>query len=194
MKGHPFSAQKCDATLCPFQSSKRKQIFPDLGYFKAGWPLSLIHLIKSNFNNPINVRITRTWLPFDNCNFPFSATLISLWSDSNLSLESKVASLAYYYPHVQGAPIPLNNHVPTPHPRHLHQPPTQANPSATRATYWSTRATLTDGNYTESIQRQHLENIHGVTFPVSKSPSFSDRDRALCRLICSPPSHNTHKQ
>ena len=116
MKGHPFSAQKCDATLCPFQSSKRKQIFPDLGYFKAGWPLSLIHLIKSNINNPINVRITRTWLPFDNCNFPFSATLISLWSDSNLSLESKVAAVAYYYPHVQGAPIPFNNHVPTPHP------------------------------------------------------------------------------
>ena len=114
--------------LCPFQSSKRKQIFPDLGYFKAGWPLSLIHLIKSNINHLINVRITRTWMPFDNCNFPFSATLISLWSDSNLSLESKVAALAYYYPHVQGAPIPFNNHVPTPHPHHLHQPPHSSEP------------------------------------------------------------------
>ena len=106
--------------LCPFRPSKRNSFFSlqNSVIWTLGDPccLSFIHIFKSNIYHPINVRMTRTLLPFDNCNFPFSATLISLWSDSNLSLESKVAAVAYYYPHVQGAPIPLNNHVPTPHP------------------------------------------------------------------------------
>ena len=103
-------------TLSLSQFKAQTSFFQISVIWKLGDPCPLSTLSSPILIIQINVRITRTWLTFDNCNFPSSATLISLWSDFNLSLESKVAALAYYYPHVHSAPIPFNNHVPTPHP------------------------------------------------------------------------------